>query len=177
MTPTEALIFDLSADLASMQRREAGGLLALDAAELAIILLARGMRPDMGQMIISPHIVCKIGSLAFLAIVGCTGDAILYAAYAVSPWPGVDLGGSRPGNRRRSVRDVNRRHSRSLLDRLPPVHGMMCAVSTVVLALPIIGLRAVLMRRSARCIQSEARLRWGSPHLCSTHWSSRHAAR
>lgn len=151
---TDALILDLSANLAPVKRRdiwrEAGAVLALGIAELTLILMAHGMRPDMGRVILSPYMVWKIGSLALLAGVACTtamrsfappartrldfaltlglaGLAIVGGAFVT---PAVDS-------------------SRSLLDRLSPVHGMLCAVSIVVLALPVMTLLAVLMRRAA----------------------------
>ena len=39
--------------------------------------------------------------------------------------------------------------AQSLLARLAPVHGMLCAASIIILALPMIALLAVLMRRAA----------------------------
>jgi len=154
MTSTEALIRNLTADLTPVRRRdvwrEAGALLALGAVELALILAVQGMRPGMGRMILSPDVAWKIGSLALLAGVACTAAVRSFAPPA-RPRRGVELtlglaglaiiGGALVTPAAES--------GRSLLDRLSPAQGMICATSIVVLALPIMTLLAVLMRRAA----------------------------
>jgi hypothetical protein len=154
MTSTENLILDFSAHLEPVQRRnvrrEAAAVLALGAAELALIVMFGAMRPDMGRVILSSYMVWKIGSLALLAGVSCTiairsfvppassrrglmlllglaGLAMIGGAFVT---PAADSG-------------------QSLLDRLSPAHGLLCTVSIVALALPLIALLAVLMRRAA----------------------------
>jgi hypothetical protein len=154
MISTDALIHDLSADCLPVQRRsigrEAAALLALGAAELALVLIFAGMRPDMGRAILSPYMVWKIGSLAILAGVSCT-VAIRSFAPPVSSRRGLAvalgiaalaiLGGAFVTSAADS--------GRPLIERLAPMHGMLCAVSIVVLALPMMTLLAVLMRRAA----------------------------
>jgi hypothetical protein len=154
MTSTDALIRDLSADLSPVKRRsvsrEVAALLALGAAEFALLLLTAGLRPDMGRVILSPFMAWKIGGLAMLAVVSC---AVAVRSFAP------------PGSSRREFRIVlgaaglamiagvgatpAADAARPLLDRLAPVHGMACAASIVVLSLPFMALLAVLMRRAA----------------------------
>ena len=154
MTSTENLIHDLSADLAPVQRRnvrrEAGALLALGAAELALIVMFDFVRPDMGRVILSPFMVWKIGSLALLAGVSCTIAIRSFAPPASS--------------RRRLMLPLGLAgfaliagvlvtpaadRGQSLLERLAPAQGLLCTASIVVLALPLMALLAVLMRRAA----------------------------
>jgi hypothetical protein len=154
MTSTEALIRDLSADLPSVRRRsvwrEAGALLVLGGAELALILMFGAMRPDMGRMILSPYMVWKIGSLALLAGVSGTVAMRSFAPPASSRrglvmtlgLAGLVMIG---GAFVTPVADSGR----SLLDRLSPAQGLLCATSIIVLALPMMALLAVLMRRAA----------------------------
>ena len=88
MRSTDALILDLSADLAPVRRRslrrEAGALIALAAGELGLILMLGGMRPDMGQAILSPFMAWKIGGLALLAGVSCAVAIRSFAPPAAS---------------------------------------------------------------------------------------------
>jgi len=154
MTSTEALIRDLSADLPPVKRRdvrrEAGALLALGATELALILMTHGMRPDMGRVIVSPFMAWKIGCLAVLAGVGCTA-AIRSFAPMTRPRRGLALTLGLAGLAIVSGAFVTPAadSSRALIDRLAPGSGMVCALAIVVLALPIMALMAVLMRRAA----------------------------
>jgi hypothetical protein len=154
MTSTDALIHDLSVDLAPVrrrsQRREAGALLALGAAELALILMAGLMRPDMGRVFLSPFMIWKIGSLVLLASVSC-GIAVRTFAPPVPSRRSLGLlltlavltviGGA--------VVTSAAENGRPLLERLSPTHGVLCAASIIVLALPILALLGVLMRRAA----------------------------
>jgi hypothetical protein len=154
MTSTDALIQDLSAQLVPVQRRsvrrEAAALLALGAAELAIVLMSGVMRPDLGRVILSPYMAWKIGSLAVLAVASCV-VAIRSFAPSASLRRGLALlpvlaglamiGGAFVTNAADS--------SRSIMDRLMPAHGILCAVSIVALALPVMALLGVQMRRAA----------------------------
>ncbi len=171
MTSTDALIRDLSADLAPVQRRsprrEAAALLALGGTELALILLCGVMRPDMGQVIPAPFMVWKIGGLAVLAVASCaaamrsfapptasrTGLALLPGLAALMLLGGVFVTDAADS-------------SRSLMERLAPAHGMLCTVAIVLLALPLIALFAVLMRRGAAV--RPARSAWASGIAAST---------
>lgn len=154
MTSTDALIVDLSADLAPVKRRsvpqEVAVLVALVAAELALILMTGAMRPDMSRVLLSPYMVWKIGSLALLAGVTCT-IAIRSFAPPASSRRGLVLALALAvlvmvaGIFVTSAADSGR----SLLDRLSPVHGLLCATAITVLAMPIMAMLAVLMRRAA----------------------------
>ncbi len=154
MMLSDALILDLSADLAPVRRRqvlrEAALLLALGATELALLLGLGLMRPDMGRVIASSYMLWKLGSLAMLAGVGCmvairsfsptarprrglmvalalAAAAMIGGAFVV---PAGEIG-------------------HTLLDRLAPAHGVLCAVSIVVLSMPMMAMLAVLMRSAA----------------------------
>jgi hypothetical protein len=154
MMSHDALIRNLAADLAPVKRRsllrDTLWLLAIVAIELALILTAGVMRSDMGRMILSPHMMWKMGSLAVLAGVCCTVAMRSFAPPASSGRGimaalGVAglamIGGlfvAEPAD-----------SSQSLLDRLSPAHGLLCAASIIVLALPLMAMLAVLMRRAA----------------------------
>ena len=154
MASTESLIHDLAADLAPVRRRsvslEAGLLLALCAAELALVVMFGAMRPDMGRVVLSPYMAWKIGGLALLAGVSCTVAIRSFAPPAPSR-RGLTLtlglaallviGGA-------FVTSTADR-GRPVLDRLAPAHGLLCAVAIVTLAMPVVILLAVLMRRAA----------------------------
>jgi hypothetical protein len=150
----DALILDLSANLAPVRRRsalrEAAALLALGLAELALFLALGLMRPDMGQMIGSPYMLWKLGGLAILAMVSCA-VAIRSFSPVVSPRrelivalvliPSVLIAGAfvNPGVGAGST----------VLERLSPLHGLLCATSIVVLSVPLMAMLALLMRRGA----------------------------
>ena len=154
MTSTDALILDLSARLAPVQRRsvrrEAAALLGLGGAELALILIFGAMRPDMGRVILSSLMAWKIGSLAVLAVASC---AVAVRSFTPSSPSGRGLvllpslaaltliGGAFVTSAADS--------SRSLMERLAPAHGILCVTSIVLLAIPVMALLAVLMRRAA----------------------------
>jgi hypothetical protein len=154
MTSTDALIRDLSSDLAPVRRRslrlEAGALLALGAAEVALLLMAGAMRHDMGQAILALPMLWKVGSLAVLAaasgavairsfapparsrrglglLLALAALAILAGVFAT---PAVDSG-------------------RALVERLSPLNGLCCTAAIVVLATPVMALLGFLMRRAA----------------------------
>lgn len=154
MTSTDSLILDLSADLAPVKRRsvprEAALLAAVGAAELVLLLGAGAMRPDMGRVILSPFMIWKIGSLAALAGVTCAiamqsftppassrrGLLLALGLAALAIVAGMFV---------TSAADSGR----SLLDRLLPVHGLLCATSIIVLATPLVAALAALMRHAA----------------------------
>ena len=154
MMSTDALIRTLSADLAPVKRRsvprEAAVLAAIGAAEAGLLLSAGAMRPDMGQVILTPFMLWKIGSLALLAGVACIvavrslappflprrGVMVVLALAAFAIVAGMFVASSGHGGR-------------SLFDRLSPIHGMLCATAISVLSLPIMAALAVLMRRGA----------------------------
>lgn len=154
MRSTDTLIDTLSARVAPVRRRsvrrEAGTLLALGMAELALLLMAHGLRPDMGQVITSPYMMWKIGSMALLAAVTCTVAVRSFVPPAPS-LRGLQLAAIMAG----LVMLVGplvataADGERSLLDRLSPVHGLFCAGAIIVLALPMIVLLTVLMRQAA----------------------------
>lgn len=151
---SDALILDLSANLAPVRRRrllrEAVLLLALGATELVLLLGVGLMRPDMGQMITSPYMIWKLGSLAALAGVTCAvairsfspttrprRGLIVTLALAVAAMAGASFVAPGGGG------------GYSLLDRLSPVHGILCAVAIIVLSMPMMAMLAVLMRNAA----------------------------
>jgi hypothetical protein len=154
MMSNDALILDLAAGLAPVKRRSAlrDGLwlLALAVIELVLLLSVGAMRPDMGRVILSPFMVWKIGSLALLAGLSCTMAMRSFAPPAL-PRRGLrivlGLAGLAMIGGLFLASSVDR--GRSLLDRLAPVHGLLCAVSIIVLSLPMMAALAVLMRRAA----------------------------
>lgn len=154
MTSTDALILGLSADLAPVRRRsvrcEVGALVVLAAGELALILMAGGMRPDMGEVILSPFMAWKIGGLALLAGVSCAVALRSFAppaasrrelAFAFALAVLVMVAGVVVTNSAES--------GQLLIERLAPARGLRCAIAIVVLSLPLMSLLAVLMRRAA----------------------------
>lgn len=171
MTSTDALILELSTHLAPVQRRslrrEAALLLTLAGAELALILAFGAVRPDMGRVILSPLMAWKIGSLALLAVASCAAamrsftpstrsqrELALLPVFAVLTLAGGAFATSAGDS------------SRSLMARLAPVHGLLCATSIVLLALPLMALLAALMRRAAPL--RPARSAWVSGVAAST---------
>jgi hypothetical protein len=150
----DALILDLAANLTPVKRRsvvrEALMLLALCGGELALFLGLGAMRPDMGMMIGSAYMVWRIGSLAILAGISVTvavrsfappasprrGTMLALALAGLAVIAGAFVGSSADG-------------ARSLLDRIAPANGILCAVSIIVLSLPMMAALAILMRRAA----------------------------
>lgn len=154
MMSTDTLIRNLSTDLVPVKRRRMSGevalLAALGAVELALLLWAGAMRPDMGQVILAPFMLWKVGSLALLA--GVTSwTAIRSLAPPAAPRRGLRLAlalaalAAVGGTMVTPVVDIGR----PLLDRLSPLQGMLCASSIIVLGLPLMAAFAVLMRRAA----------------------------
>jgi hypothetical protein len=150
----DALIRELSADLVPVRRRlvlrEAALLLALGAAELGLFLGLGLMRPDMGQRIASPYMMWKLGGLAMLAGVCCT-VAIRSFSPTARPRRGLMLafmlaGAVMIGGLLVGAGDAS---GHTLLDRLSPMRGLLCAFSIVVLSMPMMAMLAVLMRAAA----------------------------
>lgn len=150
----DALILDLAAGLAPVKRRSAlrDGLwlLALAGVEVLLILVAGMMRPDMGRMIFAPFMVWKIGSLALLAGFSC---AVAMRSFAPPSLPRrglrVALGMAGLAMIGGLFLVSSADAARPLLDRLSPMHGMLCATAIVVLSLPMMAMLAALMRRAA----------------------------
>ncbi|WP_242130154.1 DUF1109 domain-containing protein [Sphingobium sp. Sx8-8] len=150
----EALIFDLSSELAPVRRRsmvrEGTLVLILCALELALFLIMGVMRPDMHDVTGSPYLIWRVASLGLLALAACVlairsfsptarprrGLIIACALAAVAIFVGAFV---TPDGAR----------ARALLDRIDPAHGMMCATSIFVLSLPVVALLGALMRRAA----------------------------
>jgi len=150
----DALILALSADLTPVRRRNSWGeaalLLALAAAELALVLGLGLMRPDMGRTIGSAYMLWKLGSLAVLAGISCAVAVRSFSPMA-SPRGGLALALAVAGLAIGMGLLVAPGDGGgvSLVDRLAPVRGLLCAASIIVLSLPIMAALAVLMRRGA----------------------------
>lgn len=151
---SEALIADLSSNLAPVQRRsmlrEGGLVLALGAAELALFLAMGMMRPDMHHMAASPYLMWRVGSLGLLAVVACV-MAIRSYSPTVRPRRGLMLACAVAVAAIVAGAFVAPEDAvdRALLDRIDPASGIMCATSIFVLSLPIVALLGALMRRAA----------------------------
>jgi len=154
MTSTDALIRNLSADLVAVKRRRMSGevalLAALGAIELALLLWAGAMRPDIRQVILAPFMLWKIGNLALLA-----GVASWAAIRSLAP-PAVPRRGLRLALALAALAAVGGTMvtpavdiGRPILERLSPMQGMLCATSIIVLGMPVMATLAVLMRRAA----------------------------
>jgi len=150
----EALIQSLSADLVPVRPRrmlrEAGLVLGLGATELALFLGFGMMRPDMGEMVGSTYLLWRLGSLAILAAIICTVAIRSYSPTA-RPRRGLRLAGALAaaamiGGIFVAPADVG---DHTLLERLRPLHGILCAASIFVLSLPILAILGVLMRSGA----------------------------
>ncbi|MBW4332343.1 DUF1109 domain-containing protein [Stakelama sp. CBK3Z-3] len=148
------LIDRLSAELPPVRRRNPARELAvvasLGALELALVLGVGLMRPDMASMIGSPYMIWKLGSLAILALLGCT--------LAVRSF--VPTASSRKGVTMLMVLAVavtvfgliavpHPSEAASLAERLAPAQGLLCAASIVVLSMPVMAALGWLMRRGA----------------------------
>ena len=150
----DALIADLSTDLAPVHRRsvarEAALLAAIGAGELALFLGMGLMRPDMAQAIGTPWLSWKLASLALLAAIGCT-TAIRSLNPAISPRRGlrVMLAATGAVLIAGALVDPGSAGQAPLAERVAPLHGMACAVAIIVLSLPMAAAMAVLMRRAA----------------------------
>jgi hypothetical protein len=150
----DALILRLSADLTPVRRyspwREAGLLAAVCAIELALVLGAGLMRPDMARAIGSVFMLWKLGGLAVLALAS-GGAAVRSFSPMAAPGRGPRLVLVLVGVMVVAGAFVGSYGSRggALLDRLAPGHGLLCALSIVVMAAPILAVLRVLMQRGA----------------------------
>lgn len=151
---SDSLILDLSSNLAPVRPRrmlrEAALVAALCAVELALFLGLGMMRPDMSHMGHSPYLVWRVGSLAVLAAAACT-IAIRSFSPTARPRRGVMLACAVAvvpimGGMFVAPAGVS---GQTLLERLDPAHGMICAGSIFVLSLPVVVMLGVLMRRAA----------------------------
>lgn len=151
---TDALILELSTGLTPVRRRnirrEGLVLLAMVALELLLVAALGVTRPDMGAMILSPYMAWKLGSLAMLAMVSAVvallsfsppsstrrGLAALSCLAALAIVAGVFISSST-------------QNARGIVERLEPMHGMICMAAIIVLALPIMATLTILMRRAA----------------------------
>ncbi|MFT4053793.1 MAG: DUF1109 domain-containing protein [Novosphingobium sp.] len=154
MTSTEILINALSDDLVPVRRRsvwrEVASLAALGTAEVAAIVMLGATRPDMAQVIATPFMTWKIGSLALIV-----GVATTVALRSFAP----------PNATRKGLMLVLMLaglaivlgamvmppafSGRSLIERLSVLRGLMCAGAIVVLSLPLMALLGAIMRRAA----------------------------
>jgi hypothetical protein len=150
----DSLILDLSANLSPVRRRdmwrEAGLVLGLGAIELGLFLGLGMMRPDMSHMATSPFLMWRVGSLAVLAALACA-VAIRSFAPTANPRRGVLLVAALAvlaiaGGMLVAPAGVS---DHSVLERLDPAGGVVCAASIFVLSLPVVALLGMLMRRAA----------------------------
>lgn len=151
---SDALIQDLSTDLAPVQRRsasrEAALLFALGGTELALLLGLGLMRPDMGQVIASPYMLWKLGSLALLAVVG--GLVAIWSFSPVArPFPGlrVVLAAVAAAIVAGTFITPGGEIGQGVLDRIAPARGIFCAVAIILLSMPMLAMLALWMRNAA----------------------------
>lgn len=151
---SDSLILDLSANLAPVRRRhmvrEAGLVGGLGAIELALFLALGMMRPDMHHMAASPYLLWRMGSLVILAGIACTVAIRSYSPTA-RPRRGVMFACGAAivavlGSLFVAPAGVS---DHTWLERLDPIHGIVCAGSIFVLSLPIIVTLGLLMRNAA----------------------------
>jgi hypothetical protein len=151
---SDSLIQDLSANLVPVRRRrmlrETGLVLALGAIELALFPGLGMMRPDMGHMAASPYLMWRLGSLAVLAGIACT-VAIRSFSPTARPRQGLMLACALAviamiGGMFVAPTGVT---GHTVLERLDPARGVICAGSIFVLSLPVVVMLGVLMRNAA----------------------------
>lgn len=150
----DRLIAELTSHLAPVRRRsvarEAAWILGLGTLQLAVFLNSGLMRSDMGVAAGHPYMWWKLGGLALLV-----AASILTAIRSFSPVDSprrglIFLTGAigliallgaivSPGGAVAST----------LAGRLAPMHGLICATSIAVLALPMLGMLTYLMRNGA----------------------------
>ena len=151
---SDTLILELSANLAPVRRRrmlrEGGLVVALGLLELVLFLGFGMMRHDMGHIAGSPYLLWRMGSLALIAGITCAlairsfsptarprRGLVLTCAFALlAIVAGV------------FVAPAGVSHQ-SLLTRINPAHGLLCAASIFVLSLPVLAILSVLMRNAA----------------------------
>lgn len=168
-TKPDPLIDGLVADLGAVRprrwTREAALLLGLVAAELAAMVIVRGMRPDMPQVMMTPNFWWKSGGLALIGIAAT-------AAALVSVDPATTA--SRPlAVLRRGLglaipallglgwlldagagADADSRAA--LIARLAWRDGIDCLFNIALLSLPIVIALAIILRRGAPTLPSRS---------------------
>lgn len=150
----EALILDLSANLAPVQRRsmlrEGGLLLAIGVFELTLFLALGVMRPDMSHIATSPYLMWRVGSLGLLTVVACT-LAIRSFSPTAQPRRGLILACALAVAAIVASAFVtpDGAAQQTLLQRIAPASGVICAASIFVLSLPVVAVLGALMRRAA----------------------------
>lgn len=151
---SESLILQLSSNLTPVRRRrmlpEAAIITALGAIELTLFLGLGIMRPDIGEMASSPYLLWRLGSLAILTIVACTVAIRSYSPMA-RPRRGLTFayalaGLAAIGGIFVAPADVS---DLTLIERLDPARGILCAISIFALSLPVVAVLGVLMRNAA----------------------------
>ena len=151
---SDSLIMDLSAQLAPVRRRrmlrEAGLVLALGATELALFVGLGMMRPDMSHMAHSPYLLWRVGSLTVLAGIAC---AVAIRSYTPTTHPrkGLMLACALAviGIMGGMLVEPAGVSGHTLIERLDPARGFVCAASIFVLSLPVVVMLGVLMRSAA----------------------------
>jgi hypothetical protein len=150
----DLLIDRLSAQLKPVARRDArrdGVVLAMvGLVELSLILGLGMARPDMGQAIAHGFLWWKLGSLAILAAIGGL-TAVRSFAPTASPRSGLLLavGVATAAVFGGAFVDPVQAVGGTLVERLMPVHGILCALCIMILSLPMLAGLGVLMRRGA----------------------------
>ena len=126
----DALILDLSSDLAPVRRRsmrrEGALVLALCAVEVVLILALGAMRPDMRHMATSPYLTWRVTSLGLLAVVACVLAVRSFSATA-QPRRGLALAGVLAGAAAAAGALVTPAGAgtRAFLDRIDPASGIV----------------------------------------------------
>ncbi|MCW1430124.1 DUF1109 domain-containing protein [Novosphingobium sp. JCM 18896] len=151
----DALIAGLVTNLDPVRRRsvarEAALVLMLAAVELGLFLGLGAMRDDMGAMIGSPYMLWKLGGLALLAL---ASGAVAIRSLSPTAQPRRDLAyvavlvgltiiaGA-------LIDPMAGGDGQTILQRLSPANGLLCSLCIAVLALPMLAMLALLMRRGA----------------------------
>ena len=150
----DAFLDDLAANLTPVRRRsivrETGMIAALAGLELALFLGIGAMRPDMGLLIGEPFMWWKLGSLALVVAI-----SVLTAVGSFSPTSSPRLGlvvltgvigaAAIVG----ALVDPAAETTGTIVERLAPLHGLVCMTGIVVLSLPMLTLLSVFLRRGA----------------------------
>lgn len=146
----DALIADLAAGLTPVRRRnpwrEAMLLAAVGGGELALILAAGLMRPDMAALIATPYMLWKLASLVAVAAV-CGVTTLASFSPAASPRLGLRIALGLAGLA--AVAGVFVTPVRDLMPHDHHAFGPLCAASILILSLPMLGVLGWLMRRAA----------------------------
>lgn len=150
----DRLIAELSSQLAPVRRRsmarEAVWLVGLGALQLAVFLNSGLMRPDMGDAAGHPFMWWKLGGLALLVAVSIL-TAVRSFSPVASPRRGLIFLTGAIGliAMLGAVVSPGGAVATTLAGRLAPMHGLLCATSIAVLALPMLAMLTYLMRNGA----------------------------